>query len=84
MGFVVQAPDGFPEKKQYMAAIAVEPARDRAKRGVAVVQRLATVVYVEPTSALEEIASNPLFWIALILLLLVTIFLARVRRKASS
>lgn len=84
VGFVVQAPESFPEKKQYLAAIAVEPAHDRAKHGVAVVQRLATVVYVEPTSALDEIASNPLFWIALILLLVVGIFLARVRRRASS
>lgn len=71
VAFAVQVPREFPEGNEFLAAIAVEPAPGQASSGVAVVQRLATVVYVERTTILEQVVSSPLTWVALAMLLVV-------------
>lgn len=75
VGFSVRAPRQFPAGDEFIAALAVEPARDPSEPGVAVIQRLATVVWVRPTTALAEIAGNPLVWVALALLIAAAVLL---------
>lgn len=81
--FSLRAPGSFPAgKKEYIGAIAIEPVPDPSQPGVAVVQRLAVAVYVEPRAGLADIVANPLAWAAFALLIaVVALFVRRLERR---
>jgi hypothetical protein len=84
--FTMRGPAEYPEgRKEFVGAILVEPVV-RQGNEVAVVERLATAVYVTPKGGIAaRIVKSPLTWVALALLLLVTVLhgqvAALVRRR---